>query len=564
MSLGDVSLNLSEQSLVLVEGENNSVGSLKSNGSGKSCIFEAIYWVLTGKTIRGSKDIINKYYGRKYASVKLVLRINDDEYLLSRYREHPDHGNNLIIVKNGENISGSGVKKSEQVLATELPFLTEDLIGSVIVLGQGMPSRFTNYDPAGRKEILEVLSGNLGIIEEMKQSVVEYKSVVGREVSEADLRINGIENFIDIRKNDIKKLVSLKESTSANVSGLKEEIDLLLLQMEKSETDRENYKGLLDKTTETYLSFFTRKPQIEIEISRQENLLVSLEKDLSAFKDNKCPTCGQDLPDDHLSEEKKTDIINGIKEAADQRVSLLKELEDVCSNLNLTERKKKELEEAYGKVNEFTRQLDRDIIEKQGRLSGVRDYDSEIDVLTSEIKDYKDRLAQENADVSIIKKKFDIADYLFREIGRDFRGYLLKGVVDYINTVLKEFSVSLFGNESLGLILEDNKIFIEYDGRSYESLSGGEKHRADLSMQFALREMLIKDLGYTFNILVLDEIFDNLDERGVESLIRFLTDNVGEIDSVFVVTHHPALDIPFDSKLIAIKGIDNVTEVVTR
>ena len=60
MSYDKATINLDGCGYTLVQGENNNAeDSAKSNGSGKSALFEGIFYALFGETIRGSKDIIN-------------------------------------------------------------------------------------------------------------------------------------------------------------------------------------------------------------------------------------------------------------------------------------------------------------------------------------------------------------------------------------------------------------------------------------------------------------------------------------------------------------------------
>ena len=62
LSIGYAEINLQDRGFTLVNGVNNNPKDLAlSNGSGKSSIFEAISWSLTGETIRGIKDVVNMF-----------------------------------------------------------------------------------------------------------------------------------------------------------------------------------------------------------------------------------------------------------------------------------------------------------------------------------------------------------------------------------------------------------------------------------------------------------------------------------------------------------------------
>ena len=56
-SFGEVEVNLDRGGYVLVSGINeNPVDNAISNGSGKSSLFDAVIWCLTGNTIRECKN----------------------------------------------------------------------------------------------------------------------------------------------------------------------------------------------------------------------------------------------------------------------------------------------------------------------------------------------------------------------------------------------------------------------------------------------------------------------------------------------------------------------------
>jgi hypothetical protein len=62
MSIGYGEVDLDNQGYVSINGiNNNKDDNAKSNGSGKSAIIESIVFCLTGETIRGTKDIVNRY-----------------------------------------------------------------------------------------------------------------------------------------------------------------------------------------------------------------------------------------------------------------------------------------------------------------------------------------------------------------------------------------------------------------------------------------------------------------------------------------------------------------------
>ena len=115
---------MDRQGFILVKGINqNSVDSASSNGSGKSALFDGIFWILTGETIRGSKDVAN-IYAKCGVHGKLIFSVDNDNYQIIRSKDDFVYKTNLKIIKNDIDISGKGIRDSEKILATELPDVT--------------------------------------------------------------------------------------------------------------------------------------------------------------------------------------------------------------------------------------------------------------------------------------------------------------------------------------------------------------------------------------------------------------------------------------------------------
>ena len=177
-SFEDAEINLNTPGYVLVSGKNNNPeDSAKSNGAGKSAIFESIIWAITGSTVRGNKNVSNIYTG-KGAEVTLYFDIDNVPYILKRSKDP----SGLKFFVNNEDKSGKGIKDTEKIVAEYLPDLTSQLLGSVIVFGQGLPNRFTNNTPAGRKEVLEKLFKTDFMIADIKEKLASRDTYLKNKI----------------------------------------------------------------------------------------------------------------------------------------------------------------------------------------------------------------------------------------------------------------------------------------------------------------------------------------------------------------------------------------------
>jgi DNA repair exonuclease SbcCD ATPase subunit len=89
--------------------------------------------------------------------------------------------------------------------------------------------------------------------------------------------------------------------------------------------------------------------------------------------------------------------------------------------------------------------------------------------------------------------------------------------------------------------------------RNYKSWSGGEKQRISLAIDFGLSRLIARRSGETYNLLILDELFRHLDQKGKESVVDLIQQLASEKDSVFVVEHDEGFTNSFDNKIVVQK-----------
>lgn len=148
-------------------------------------------------------------------------------------------------------------------------------------------------------------------------------------------------------------------------------------------------------------------------------------------------------------------------------------------------------------------------------------------------------------------------------VTRDFRGYILSNIINYMDIKAKEYSEIVFGTKELNIYLEGNALDISYCNKPFDGLSGGEKQRVDLILQFAIRDMLSKYFNIRSNIIVLDEITDFLDKISCEAIMSLINSELNTTESVFIISHHPdELELPIDSSINIVKNADGISAIL--
>ena len=255
-SYGHVELELQNRGFCLVSGQNNYIkDNALSNGSGKSFLWSAICYALTGETINGIKaNLKNIHTEEQECYVQLEFSYNKDFYSLNRIISPKS---DLKIFKNDIDLSGKGIRDSEKKLQELLPDLTKDLIASCIIIGQGMPNKFSSFSPSGRKDLLEKLTKSDFMIEDIKTRITNrlYELITKvREFEDSLLanrtQLNGYISQIEKLKLNIETQQKpdfdcLLEQQQSKLSGISSELDSIQQSIEGQEQQLDNANAKL-------------------------------------------------------------------------------------------------------------------------------------------------------------------------------------------------------------------------------------------------------------------------------------------------------------------------------
>ncbi len=611
LSFGDASVGIDDDGFVLVKGINNCVDdNASSNGSGKSSIWEALVWCLVGETTRGTKDIVN-IHSNNGAYVEVVLTIDENQYIITRYKEFEKIGTNLKVFINGEDKSGKGIRDTEKLLTEYLPDLTGQLLGSVIVLGQGLPNKFTSNSPSGRKDVLEKLSKSDFMIEDIKNRISNRKDQLSqdaRKIEDALIRkrtllqvteknLNVLQNFLeDLNKSKTVNLAEVinnyqtqlnayeteKASLVNSITSLKDEVASLrksyITQGDLHKSLLLEARSVLDKKIEPLTAVYA-------EYSANAKMLSTKIADALKVKDV-CPTCGHKIDGvvkidtaplqnelDNIEVERKlvndkilaikSDYATNEQHMSEGHSNILKELE--AQGKETADRLIKE-EKSLATLNEniTATLLDLQKVKHQDEMfqSNLENTTNEIKSETIKIEELQGTIKDDEIVLSDLENRKSIVTKFATIASRDFRGFLLTEVISFIDGKAKEYCQFINGHSNISFELNGNSLDILYNNKFYESLSGGEKQKVDLIIQFAIRDMLCKFLNFSSNIIVLDEIFDNLDDKGCGVIIDLVTQKLTDLGSIFIISHRGnELSIPFDKTILVVKNENGISKI---
>lgn len=610
LSFGDAIIELRNKGYCLVTGKNtNPSDRALSNGAGKSTIVSSICWAITGQTIQGAKSNIENMFTTGGCFVTVEFSVDGDNYVVTRYKNHSVYKTDLKITLNGKDISGKGIRESENVLATYLPDLSFDLLSSVIFLGQGLPNSFTKNTPSGRKEKLETLTKSDFMIQDVKERIARRQEVLENKVrgfKDDNIQVETSLTYSNKRllqvKEELEKLTYSnyeEDLRQANVKliELQNEYEALTLRY----SDETAISECLSKEIASRGEDFSKECQdianeghtkigeIDITIALTKNNITNLDAEirkLDSIKDI-CPTCGQKLPNVHKVD--TTDKKNELAKLKEDLQKSLAESDEVASRYkSILELRKMQynqdiepLQQQYKEVMDSLKVLSTNkntlttqIAQCQGNINTYTQLievyntqkaklEQEEQELNSNIMQLNEKSLYNNKELDELQASLDVISKMNTLVKRDFRGYLLQNILSYIETKAREYCKYIFGTTSLDIKQDRNDIVVAYCGKEYEALSGGEKQKVDLIIQFAIRDMMSKYLNFNSNILFLDEVTDNLDRVGCEGLMSLITHIFSDIESLFIISHHTdELSIPVDNELVIIKDSSSISKLL--
>lgn len=609
-SYGHTELELHNKGFCLVTGRNEyEKDNALSNGSGKSFLWNAICFALCGETINGLHTNLKNINIAEDPTcwVQLIFTENNDHYEVTR---HITPRSDLKILKNGVEVSGKGIRESEKKLNELLPDLTKNLITSTIIIGQGMPNKFSSFSPSGRKELLEKLTKADFMIEDIKQRVGGRQADLNHQLRNIEDAILVVQSQSRVHettlrqrqqqlstmiKPDFDAQIEVKTTEVAQYAEQHALYETQIMGEERAaaESAEKQVQALAEKASELETirkSYDTTGLTIMQERHKYQVDLNAINKEISTLSNIKdtCPTCGQKIPgchkpdlteqyqrqvqlQEHLSslssrakehEAAYTKAVQELDARHDEKIARLTQeaniRRDRTAQLRTTART---ISTAETTARE---QLNRLTYEKETWDARYSSIQTEINEAQTAINGLTIKLDDLNGQLTVINERLKIVRKMDTLLKREFRGYLLTNIIQYINQKAKEYCSIVFGTRDLEIYLDGNDLNISYCGKMFDNLSGGEKQRVDLILQFAIRNMLSAYLSFSSNILVLDEITDFLDKKSCAAILELITKELNTIESVFIISHHAsALALPIDSELVIKKNELGISEIIS-
>lgn len=553
-----------------ISGENKAEPRLGANGAGKSVLFDALCWVLFGKTSRNLRagNIIS--WGK--TTCKVTLTFNDGQILCRQQAP-----NKLTL-----NSETKTQEEINQLLNTDFdPFLY-----SVVIAQRS--TKFFELEPA---EKLKVFTK---IMDDQLQPWVVFSEMAKNKEDLTDALIQKAELVLAEIQGSVNSLMTTNYSDSINKwtieqglkknevqSEIKKVTDKIatgkisLTALEKKVKMANNDAVLANKVFDSTLA---EKENQKALLAEEEKLLYAdrvevdrLTKDQTKFQNltGVCSECGQPITKEHLKKELKKvgDKLKTITSQVSLRESSINELRQIVSKytnkhleayktLKIKEDEHNTLKQDHStlmQTNEYNETTLKSLQKKLRELDEQENpFFDEEEKRQQKLVFFRRRQWYQSLVLEEYREQLEIFKYLKKGF-KDIRLIVMK-------ESLKEFEIQINNNlQQLGMA--DWDVFLDIEGETkkggvikgftimvqspyndkpvpFESWSGGESQRLIMAGTLGLISFIHSRRGSDWDIEVYDEPSQFLSEEGVEDLLENLYDRARSLKKkIFIIDH---------------------------
>lgn len=575
------SLPLSGQGITLIQGKLlGDLETVESNGAGKSSLFSAISWALygrlphiSGKDVTG--DDVICWSHPKDCFVKVHFRIGDQSFIVIRYRQDSDFGNKVRVWRNEiEQTLASNLQT--QKLIEEILGIPQDLFAQLVyVTDSSMKSSFSFETDANRKKILIDVLPQLRQFSQARERVKSAHDIFNdsykRLSSEIDTVNSNLESLPDMESSQLqlKQIDNRLKTIASNITELGNKIlDHESVVAELSRNAEELKKILQIK--KDIVSKAKAKYDIEDEKLNQHITQRKIfEREVSKWKNvtSQCPECEHKISASYSH--KMLRKYNGFLDEAknNERVALTscqqveKHLRDMEHERNNTDtlitRIERDTETIQTEITTFTNQIKAYRKEQEGLIEIQQHLISTCNDIDARRRTLNFRLEETQKLLDTVYSYIDPLKFWLQGFGpKGVISLALQQTLDLLTSCTNKWLHKLW-HEGASIVVgfpqdDISKITVDFiiNGRSVNiiSLSSGQTRRLCLALCFGLRETLQTLSGWQTNLLVLDEVFDGLDNAGRLQVLE----KIREISntSIFVISQFPHATGPIDQMIM--------------
>lgn len=436
-------------------------------------------------------------------------------------------------------------------------------------------------------------------IQQLQYKIEEQKQEIERKKQLGDIK--DIEQQIDKLNENIR-------NNEESISAVEESIINVDNSIKEFNNKIEEYNNQYNELQTKILQKQSDISSLQFDLTKQDSEKQHIQQDIERIKQeiekiknsDTCPTCGRKY--DNINEEHINQLMqeknNLIKDYTIKIQEIEKVKNEINSKLYLENNVYEGLHLSANEINSYITpikeqiqikeaektttnmlkiQKNNEINEYRQKINNLQNIKEELlKVENNNIKEYEDLITQYNNDTKILDEEINklneeynkndsyvqVIKNILQLITKEFRTYLLKNSIAYLNKHLQEYSIQLFSNEKDVIKIEesDTKLNIYLGNATYESLSGGEKTRVNIALLLAQKSLANVIGNMACNLIILDEILGYCDSEAESSVINLITNELDSLETIYMISHKE-IPIGYDNILTIVKDKNGLSQV---
>lgn len=518
------------------------------SGSGKSSLLSIPKLLLFGRTEGGDgkpvdmADVSNWLNKKGWICGKIVK--NNDTYVIER-RFSPSE---LSITKNGQALDKAGVKNMQGIIDNEiLDNMPYNIFANVMSLSLNNFKSFISMSPADKRLIIDKIF-SLEIINKVYELVRKDMKDLGNSINISNSQIYSLEQTIKTSQLELDNLNNSEHSD--NVKEKLEEISRKLVKVDELyNQQRESYTALYN----TYTEIYNVDQQVVAAYNNENFEIDNINKKISLFNQDKCPTCGTSFDSDEFKSI-KDDLTRQLNERQETRESYNKKHNELIEQLNVINSQMQEIQSNIQKINAKKNEMTTEYARIEASSSKTKESVAVQNIIDQTNKTKSD-LEKSIVEANKKMKMLEIIETMYSSDG--IKQTMMN---NYIPTLNEEISETLnFLGFPYSLEFDNNfDPHMQYLGRNIKpkSLSIGEHKKVDLTVLCSLLKM-IKRKYPQINLVCLDETVSSLDYESSTEIIKYLKEISKEMNlNIFIVSHTMLDENLFDEHILVEKNAE--------
>lgn len=524
----EISLNSSKSTLIIGK-----------NGSGKSCITDAICYVLFNKPFRNiNKSQLINSINLKGCEVQCEFEVDSKSYTIIRGMKP----NKFEIFCDGKLINQDAtIKDYQEFLEKCILKMNYKSFTQIVVLGSASYTPFMELTASDRRAVIEDLL-DIQIFTSMNALVKSKLSNNKENITTTKHQIELYTQKIQLLENHLNEL---KRNNEEEIEHCQKEIESHQLQLNNILQENTDIILKIDELSQS----LSNKEELEHTLKQCTKIETQLEQKLHSINENinffekydECPTCKQSIDLNFKIEQidtlskKNNELSQGI-----ERLQL--KITDFNESINHIKNIQKQIQSHQLKLatnNTSISQISIFIKRITEQITSLSNDSKKSFTSGGDLTELYNKLEQSGTQLkNYTEEKFhlEFALELLKDTGIKTR--IIKQYLPVINKFVNNYlsSLDFYVNFTLDETFKEKIVSRNRDDFSYNSFSEGEKQRISMALMLTWRAIAKMKNSTNTNLLILDETFDSsLDGSGTEYLMNILR----TLENVyfFVISH---------------------------